>query len=148
MYMQPFGSILPIATMASRGGARRGPTPLVGAGALSDVFDEIATGKKQPFDFGIYEHLTRSRTRSRGERFRDSFFRESSPSWPDTAPRVEAPVRCQGLAQQVAAEERPLGRHANRQSHSDFVSLETHLSRTRKTSPVHEILHTRRGLGD
>ena len=60
--MQPFGSILPI--MASRGGPRRGPIPSVGAGALSDVFDEIAKERKLPFDFGIYEHLTRSQAAS------------------------------------------------------------------------------------
>ncbi len=60
MHMKHFGSILLIATMASRGGARRGPTPAVGPGALSDAFDEIAAAKKTPFDFGSYEHLTRS----------------------------------------------------------------------------------------
>ena len=59
--MQPFGSIY---TMASRGGPRRGPIPTVGAGALSDVFDEIAKERKLPFDFGIYEHLTRSQAAS------------------------------------------------------------------------------------
>ena len=31
---------------------------------MSEVFDEIATERKLPFDFGIYEHLTRSQAAS------------------------------------------------------------------------------------
>ena len=53
-----------LAAMASRGGPRRGPVPSIGARALSDVFDDFAKERQCPFDFGIYEHLTRSQSAS------------------------------------------------------------------------------------
>ena len=99
--MQPFGSILPIAIQwLPAAGHVAAPSP-VGAGALSDVFDEIAKERKLPFDFGIYEHLTRSQAASGRGIVANAFvircLAKVAPAG-QIQHRVEASVRDQGLA--------------------------------------------------